>query len=173
MHAFVYAPSEWLGNIFMTQGDCYILSSNFHKLDIGFIFLGQTKGDYIFTPLFFKNNKFDEQSSTIFDGKIKAKSIPSGLEGDKVTGIFTVYESKKRPSFLTEYCNQNNPFINLNLDSSNIILGQNSTDLKQIIIGGMTTLPGTKESFDKYDIQGLIHNNFNDTDLMLILKNVA
>ena len=155
----------------MTIGDCFIITSDFHKLDLGLIFIGETKTDYYFTPLNFPDHCFDNTPSSIFDGKIQTNTVLSGLNFDKVTGIFIIDESKKKPSFFTKYCKDNKPFINLNLNVDKIILGQNSESLDQIIIGGGTNFSPTKEMFDKFDIQGLTrHHGRQESDLKIILK---
>jgi len=155
----------------MTIGDCFIITSDFHKLDLGLIFIGETKADYYFTPLNFPDHRFDNTPSSIFDGKIQTNTVLSGPNLDEVTGIFAINESKKKPSFFTKYCKDNKPFLNLNLNIEKMVLGQGSNSLDQIIIGGGTNFSPTKEMFDKFDIQGLTrHHGRQESDLKIILK---
>jgi hypothetical protein len=155
----------------MTIGDCYILSSDFHKIDIGIIFIGETKTTFYFTPLNFINHKFDKTLEAVYNGKLQTNKILSGSDLHEVTGIFTINELKKQPSFLTEYCKTNKPFINLNLNTEKIILGQSSKSPDQIIIGGGTNFPKSKEIFDKFHIQPLTNYSWTTPeDIDLILK---
>ena len=139
----------------MKIGDCFIMTSDFHKLDLGLIFIGETKTYFYFTPLNFSYHRFDNTSSSIFDGKIQTNTVFSGANLDEVTGIFAIHESKRKPSFLTKYCKDNKPFINLNLNVNKIVLGQGTQSFDEIIIGGGTNFPPTKEMFDKFNIQSL------------------
>lgn len=155
----------------MTIGDCYIFSSDFHKLDLGLIFIGETKTDYYFTPLNFSNHHFDNTPSSIFDGKIQTNTVLNGPNLDEITGLFAIDESKKNPSFFTKYCKDERPFINLNLNVDKIVLGQDSKSLDQIIIGGGTNFPPTKEMFDKFHIQSLTkYHGRQESNLSIILK---
>ncbi len=155
----------------MTIGDCFILRSEFHKTDIGLILFGEIKTEYFFTPLIFENDKFDFTPSGIFNGRLLTNQVYSGRHNTTVTGIYAIHEYKKKPSFLANYCKENKPFITLNLNLDNIILGQGSTDKSQIIIGGGGNSPSTKEEFDKFYIQR--YNKYSGRDysaLDIILK---
>lgn len=134
------------------------------------LLIGESKKDYFFTPILLPSNKFDKTPSCVFDSSILTTLIFSGLKGDTVTGIFIIYESKKQPSFLTKYCLDNKPFINLNIDLDNLVLGMSTDDLTKITIGGGTNLFPTKEMFDKFNIQSLLNSSFTKTDLSTILK---
>ena len=155
----------------MTIGDCYIIRTEFHKIDVGLILIGETKTEYFFTPLNFENHKFDFTPAGIFDGKLQTNQVYSGTHNCMITGIFVGHEYKKKPSFLTSYCNENKPFINLNLNTDKIILGQGATDRTQIIIGGGGSFPQKREDFDKFFIHSYSNYSGRDlSDLTLILK---
>jgi hypothetical protein len=155
----------------MKIGDCYILRSEFHKIDLGVILFAETKTEYLFTPINFENHKFDFTPSAIFDGKLQTNKVYSGTHNATITGIFAIHENKKKPSFLTHYCKENKPFINLNLNTDNIILGQGSTEKNQIIIGGGGSFPLKKEDFDKMFIHSYAaYSSRDQANLDLILK---
>lgn len=156
----------------MTIGDCYILNSDFLKYDIGFILIGDNKSEYIFTPIIFKDNQFDNSASCVFDSEILTSVVYIGIEEDAVTGIFVVREYKNKPTFLTEYCKENQPFIHLNINVDNILLNNSSHDPNKIIISGGTTLFPTKEMFDKFNIHSFINSSFKKAKLNLILKSL-
>jgi hypothetical protein len=155
----------------MTIGNCFIITSAFHKQDIGIIFIGETKSEYIFTPIIFKAHKFNNSLTDIFNGKIQTNTILNGRLG-KVTGLLVIHESKKKPSFLKNYCKENKPFTTLNINSDKILLDKAQTDIQQISIGGGTSFPSTKELFDKFHIHSLTNylNHYTLSDLEIILK---
>jgi hypothetical protein len=155
----------------MTIGDCYILTSNFTKQDIGMLLIGENKQQYYFTPILFQDNKFGNSEGELFDSSILTNTVFHGLNGDTVTGIFAIHEYKKKPSFLTTYCQDNKPYINLNLNIEKFALETNTEDLTKIIVGSGTNMPPTKEMFDKFHIQSLLHvGHLIKLDLNTILK---
>ena len=155
----------------MNIGDCYILSSAFHKIDVGLIYIGETKSDFYFTPLNFTNHKFDNTLNCIYQGKIQTNTVYHGIDFIEKMGLFAIDESKSKPSFLTNYCKENKPFITLDLNASKIVIGQKSTSDDQIIIGGGTNFPPKKELFDKFDIQSITTiSKRTPSDLNLILN---
>jgi hypothetical protein len=157
----------------MEPGDVFIISSEFHKMDVGLIFLNENSEQKIFLPLLLNNNFFDNTEECILNGKIKTSEIIfSSRTYPEIIGLFVIHEFKKTPSFLKEYCTQNKPFLNIEVNIDKINLFGKSTGKHNFIIGGGTSLLPDRSMFDKLFIQSLVMDDprNNKSDLSLVLK---
>ncbi len=160
----------------MKIGDCYILSSVFHQLDIGVIYLGETDAlgkeddQYLFAPINFPNHKFDNSEKAILESKLLVYDVGYGSSFETRIGLKVIHEFKRNPSFLIPYCLKNKPYTNLKLNLNQLALYERPENKFQIILGGGTGFD-SRENFDKFNIQTLTrHHDCRLLDLKIILK---